>query len=175
MLGGRWPAGTKEWAVSLIAALTIPAAYAVASLKADPRQQNPFVYAGARGTDKRGDEMVFYYSKLPLGSDAFRQAVSSILERLDPRMNLNTEDIAIYFYDSLASAQAQNKSGAKYTVCPTRTARRRCRTREALTASATTRAFAERLDKASSTQNTSLPQDVRPLARRDAWRRAASL
>ena len=169
MLGGRWPVGTKEWAVSLIAALTIPAAYAVASLKADPRQQNPFVYAGARWADKRGDEMVFYYSKLPLGSDAFRQAASPILERLDPRMNLNTEDIAIYFYDSLASAQAQNKSGANYTVCLYQDGTATMWNPGSFDCFSNHESFSERLDKASSTQNTSLPQDVRLwLARRDA-------
>ncbi len=169
MLGGRWPVGTKEWAVSLIAALTIPAAYAVASLKADPRQQNPFVYAGAREADTRGDEMVFYYSKLPLGSDAFRQAASSVLERHDPRMNINTEDIAILFYDSLASAQAQDKRGAKYTVCLYQDGTATMWNPGSFDCFSKHESFSERLDKAFKTQDTSLPQDVRSwLARRDA-------
>jgi dihydrofolate reductase len=37
VFGGRSPQGSKEWLVSLIAVLVIPAAYTMASLKADPR------------------------------------------------------------------------------------------------------------------------------------------
>jgi hypothetical protein len=169
MLGGRWPDGTKEWAVSLIAALAIPAAYAVASLKADPRQQNPFVYAGERPADRRGDELVFYYSKLPLGSDAFRQAASTVLERHDPRMNMNAEDIAIHFFDSLTSAQAQNKNDAKYTVCLYQDGTATMWNPGSFDCFSNHESFSERLEKASNMQSKALPQDVRLwLARRDA-------
>jgi hypothetical protein len=61
--------------------------------------------------------LAFYYSKLPLGSDGFRQAAAAVLARHDPRNNLNAEDIAIYFFDSLAPAQTFSKSGAQFTVC----------------------------------------------------------
>lgn len=84
-------------------------------------------------------------------------------------MNLNTEDIAIYFYDSLASAQAQNKSGANYTVCLYQDGTATMWNPGSFDCFSNHESFSERLDKASSTQNTSLPQDVRLwLARRDA-------
>lgn len=168
-LGGRWPEGTKEWAGSLIMALAIPVAYAGVSLKADPRQQNPFVYAGERGTGRRGDEMVFYYSRLPLGSQAFRQAAAAVLERHDPRMNLNAEDIAIHFHDSLASAQAQNSSGAKYTVCLYQDGTATTWNPGSVDCFSNHESFSERREKAFSLQNQALPPDVRSwLARRDA-------
>jgi hypothetical protein len=168
-LGGRWPEGTKEWAVSLIAVLAIPAAYAMASLQADPRQRIPFVFAGERPSDRRGDETVFYYTKLPLGSDEFRRAASAVLERHDPRMNLNAEDIAIHFYDSLAAAQAQNRSGAKYTVCLYQDGTATTWNPGSFDCFSNHESFTERLEKASSRQDKALPQDVRLwLARRDA-------
>ena len=169
MVGGRWPEGTKEWAVSLIAALAIPAAYAMASLKADPRQQNPFVYAGARGTERRGDELAFYYSKLPLGSDEFRGAASALLERHDPRMNMTAEGIAIFFYDSLGSAQARDTSGAKYTVCLYQDGTATTWNPGRFDCFSNHESFSERLEKSFSLQSKALPQDVRLwLARRDA-------
>lgn len=168
-LGGRWPEGTKQWAGSLIMALAIPVAYAVVSLKTDPRQQNPFVYVGEHGTGRRGDEVVFYYSKLPLGSEAFRQAASAVLERHDPRMNLNAEDIAIHFYDSLASAQARNSSGAKYTVCLYQDGTATTWNPGSVDCFSGHESFSERREKAFSMQDKALPQDVRSwLARRDA-------
>ncbi|CAG0986121.1 hypothetical protein MTYP_02024 [Methylophilaceae bacterium] len=168
-LEGRWPEGAKEWAVSLIVALAIPAAYAAAALQADPRQQNPFVYAGARGADQRGDEMVFYYSKLPVGSDAFRQAASDVLAHHDPRMNVNAEDIALHFYDSLASAQAQDRSSAKYTVCLYQDGTAATWNPGSFDCFRDHESFSERFEGAFRAQDKSLPQDVRIwLARRDA-------
>ena len=168
-LGGRWPESTKEWAVSLIAALAIPAAYAMASLNADPRQQAPFVYAGARGTESRGDEMFFYYSKLPLGSDAFRQAALAVLEHRDPRMNMGAEDVAIHFYDSLGAAQAQDKRGAKYTVCLYQDGTPTTWNPGSFDCFSHHESFSERLEKSMSAQNRALPHEVRLwLARRDA-------
>lgn len=169
MLGGRWPQGTTEWLGSLIIALAIPAVYAVVALKADARQQNPFVYAGERGTGQRGDEMVFYYSKLPLGSEAFRQAAQALLERHDPRMNMNAEDIAIHFHDRLASAQAQDSAGAKYTVCLYQDGTATTWNPGSFDCFSGHESFSERREKAFSLQNKALPQDVRIwLARRDA-------
>lgn len=169
MLGGRWPEGTKEWSVSLLVALAIPAAYAVVSLKTDPRQQNPFVYVGERGTDQRGDERAFYYSKMPLESEAFRHAASAVLKRHDPRTNLNAEDVAIHFYDSLASAQGQDSNGAKYTVCLYQDGTATIWKPGNFDCFSNHESFSERREKAFNMQNKALPQDVRLwLARRDA-------
>ncbi len=169
MLGGRWPQGTKEWALSLITALAIPVVYAAVSLKADPRQQNPFVYVDERGTGRRGDEMAFYYSKLPLGSEAFRQAANVVLERHDPRMNMNAEDIAIHFYNSLASAQARNSSGANYTVCLYQDGTATTWNPGSFDCFSHHESFSERREKAFGMQDKALPLDVRVwLSRRDA-------
>lgn len=169
MLGGRWPEGRKEWAGSLMIALAIPAVFAAASLQADPRRQNPFVYAGELGTGQRGDEMAFYYSKLPLGSEAFRQATAAVLERHDPRVNINAEDIAIHFFDSLAAAQARNSSAAKYTVCLYQDGTATAWHPGSFDCFSGHESFSERREKAFSMQDKTLPPDVRSwLARRDA-------
>jgi hypothetical protein len=169
MLGGRWPEGSREWVGSLVIALAIPVVYAAAALQADPRQQNPFVYAGERSTGQRGDGMVFYYSKLPPGSEVFRQAARAVLERHDPRFNMNAEDIAIHFHDSLASAQAQNSSAAKYTVCLYQDGTATTWNPGNFDCFSKHESFSERREKAFSMQNKTLPQDVRAwLARRDA-------
>ncbi len=169
MAGGRWPAGMQEWAVSLLMPLAIPALYAATSLQADPRQRNPFVYTGTHAAETRGDARVFYYAKLPPGSDAFRQAAWAVLEQHDPRMNMNDEDIAIHFYDSLAAAQAQRQDRAAYTVCLYQDGTATAWHRGSADCFRDHESFSERLEKAFGAQDPSLPQDVRLwLARRGA-------
>nr|MBL8456380.1 hypothetical protein [Zoogloeaceae bacterium] len=158
---GRWPENMTEWVVSLVVALAVPAAYAGAALQADPRQHNPFVYGGAREGDRRGDEMVFYYSKLPLGSDAFRQAASAVLAQHDPRMNVNAEDIAIHFYDSFATAQAQDRRAAQYTVCLYQDGTATTWNAGSFDCFDMHESFSERFETAYKVQDASLPQDVR--------------
>jgi hypothetical protein len=169
MLGGRWPEGAKEWVGALLIALAIPAVYAAAALHTDPRQQNPFVYAGDRSAGQRGNEMAFYYAKLPPGSEGFRQAASAVLERHDPRGDMNAEDIAIHFYDSLAAAQSQDSSAAKYTICLYQDGTATTWNPGSVDCFSGHESFSERREKAFSLQNQALPQDVRLwLARRDA-------
>lgn len=168
-LGGRWPQGTREWALSLAAAVAVPLAYAAVSLQADPRQRDSFVYTGVRQSEQRSDESVFYYSKLPLGTDAFREAAAPVLARHDPRSSLNAEDIAIHFFDSMAAAQAYNQAAARYTVCLYQDGTPTTWNPGSVDCFAGHESFSERFEKASRSQNPQLPQDVRSwLGRRDA-------
>lgn len=168
-LGGRWPQGTREWALSLAAVVAVPLAYAAVSLQTDPRQRDAFVYTGARPSEQRGDESVFYYSKLPVGTDAFRQAAAPVLARHNPRSSLDAEDIAIYFFDNMAPAQAYNKAAARYTVCLYQDGTPTTWNSGSADCFAGHESFSERFEKASRGQNPQLPQDVRSwLGRRDA-------
>lgn len=169
VLEGRWPEGAKEWGVSLLIALAVPGLYAATALKADPRQKNPFVYTGSHNGDQRGDELVFYYSKLPTYSDAFRQTAAEVLSQHDPRMNMNSEDIAIHFFDSLAAAQSQRTGAADYTVCLYQDGTPTSWNPGSFDCFSDHESFSERFANAHATQDMSLPQDVRDyLARRDA-------
>ena len=103
---GRGPAGAQEWLACLALAIVVPALYAASSLQADPRQRSPFIDTGARSGPGRTDESVFIYSKLPIGTDAFRAAVQPLLAHHDPRRNVNTEDVALLFFDSLDAARS---------------------------------------------------------------------
>ncbi|MCW5621328.1 MAG: hypothetical protein KIS79_09515 [Burkholderiales bacterium] len=168
-LEGRWPEGAKEWAVSLLLALAVPSFYATTALKTDPRQNDPFVYAGSHDGYQRGDELVFYYSKLSTGSDAFRQNAPKVLSRHDPRMNMNSEDIAVHFFDSLAAAQSQRVSNADYTVCLYQDGTPTSWNPGSFDCFTDHESFSERFTKAHAAQDMSLPRDVRDyLARRDA-------
>lgn len=167
--GGRWPTGGKEWATSLALVLAIPLIYSAMSLQADPRQRNPLVHTGSRPGEVRGDESVFYYSKLPPSSDEFRQAASAVLERHDPRNNINVEDIAIHFFDSLASAQSQDSNRAVYTVCIYQDGTAASWYHGSADCFRDHESFSERLEAAYAAQDSGLPQDVRIwLARRAA-------
>lgn len=169
MFGGRSPQGGKEWLLSLIAVLLIPAAYSAASLKADRRQQNPFVHAGAAPTGNRGDERVFIYTKLPPGSAEFRQAASDVIAQYDPRSNINTEDIAVHFFDSLAPAQSRDYGAARYTVCLYQDGTPTTWNPGSFDCHAVHESFTERVEKVLAMQDRALPPDVRFwLARRDA-------
>jgi hypothetical protein len=166
--GGRSPQGRKEWSMSLIAVLVIPVAYSLASLKADPRQQRPFVHAGTVPTGNRGDESVFIYSKLPPGSAEFRQAAIDVMAQYDPRNNINAEDIAIHFFDSFASTQARDRGAARYTVCLYQDGTPATWNPGSFDCHASHESFTERVQKVLDTQDPALPRDVRFwLARRD--------
>lgn len=168
MFGGRSPQGGKEWLVSLVAVLVIPVTYSAVSLKTDRRQQNPFVHAGAVPTGNRGDERVFIYSKLPPGSAEFRQAATGVIAQYDPRSNINTEDIAVHFFDSLASAQSRDYGAARYTVCLYQDGTPTTWNPGSFDCHASHESFSDRLQKVLSTQDPALPPDVRFwLARRD--------
>jgi hypothetical protein len=167
--GGRWPRSLGGWALSLIAALAIPLSYAAVSLKADPRQKNPFVLAGSYPGQQRGDEMVFYYSKLSTGEKAFRHAAQAVVPRYDPRNNINTEDVAIYFFDSLAAAQARKPGAAGFTICLYQDGTPTVWSVGSVDCFGGHESFSERFEKASRGQSTTLPQEVRSwLGRREA-------
>ncbi|MGZ9030963.1 MAG: hypothetical protein ACXW2G_06295 [Burkholderiaceae bacterium] len=84
-------------------------------------------------------------------------------------MNMGAEDIAIHFYDSLASAQAQNRSGANNTVCLYQDGTATLWNPGSFDCFSNHESFSERLEKAFSVQNNALPHEVRLwLARRDA-------
>jgi len=90
-------------------------------------------------------------------------------ERHDPRSNVNSEDIAIHFFDSLASAQAQDRRGAKYTACIYQDGTATTWNPGSVDCFRDHESFSERYQKAFAMQDTGLPQDVRIwLGRRDA-------
>lgn len=168
-LGGRWPLGTREWGVSLAAVVALPLAYSIVSLETNPRRQDAFVYTGTREGPQRGDEMAFYYAKLPLGSDAFRQAATAVLARHDPSNNVNSEDIAVFFFDSLAPAQAFNPAEARHTVCLYQDGTATTWNPGRADCFSQHESFSERFEKASRSQSAQLPPDVRSwLGRRQA-------
>lgn len=115
--GGRWPEGARQWATCLLLVLALPGVYAATAMQVDPRGATPFVFTGARAGEQRGDESVFYYSALSTRSEAFREAALAVAQRHDPASNVNSEAIAVHFFDSLASAQSQLASDAGYTAC----------------------------------------------------------
>ncbi len=160
-LGARAPTNMPEWLLSLVVVLMLPLFCVQAVLQADPRQQATFVYGGSRGGEVRGDSLVFYFTKVPPSSADFNAALPELVARHDPISNINDEDIAIYLFDSLAAAQAQDASRASYTVCLYQDGSPMLRAPGRYDCFRLHETFSERVDLAYERQDAALPQDVR--------------
>ena len=166
---GRSPDGAKEWSVSLLLAIVVPALYAAASLQADPRQHQPFIYTRSVPGPGRTDETMLFYSRLPIGTEAFREAVRPLIMERDPRRGVNVEDAALLFFDSLEAAQQSRLDDARQTICLYEDGTPTAWHPGYADCFAGHESFSDRMAKTLAAQDTSLHVDVRVhLARRDA-------
>lgn len=166
---GRGPDGATEWSVSLLLAIVVPVLYTAWSLQADPRQRLPFVYAGSVHGPGRTDETILFYSRLPIGTEAFREAAGPLIEEWDPRRGVNVEDAALLFFDSLEAARQLRVDAARQTLCLYEDGTPMTWYPGHEDCFGDHESFSDRMARTLEVQDKSLPIDVRVhLARRDA-------
>ncbi len=166
---GRGPDGAKEWSVSLLLAIVVPVLYAAGSSQADPRQREPFMYTRSMHGPGRTDEAMLFYSRLPIGTEEFRQAARPLIRDRDPRRALNVEDAALLFFDSLDAAQQARLDEVRQTLCLYEDGTPMAWFQGHADCFAGHESFSDRMAKTLEAQDKSLPIDVRVhLARRDA-------
>jgi hypothetical protein len=117
LFGGRWPQGAKEWLLSLLVAVSIPALSAAAALKLDRSTGQPLLLTGTRPGPGRTDESIYVFTRQPVTAPAFRQAAAAFAEQWHPRNNINTEDVAVLFIPSLEAARRFDDRAAALTYC----------------------------------------------------------
>jgi hypothetical protein len=115
--GGRFAENGKEWALSLVAALVLPGIAAAGLQRLEPTRGQQFVYTAGKPGKVRGDDGYIVHTRIPVSSPGFRPAAEAFAQQWHPRDNINTEDIAVYFLESLPAAQVANESQALLTYC----------------------------------------------------------
>jgi hypothetical protein len=117
LFGGRWPQGAKEWLLSLLVTAAIPAVSAAAMLNLDRSTGQPFLLTGNRPGPGRTDESIYVFTQQPVAALAFRQAAAAFAAQWDPRNNVNTEAVAVFFIPSLEAARGYNDKATALTYC----------------------------------------------------------
>jgi len=94
------PVAAQGWPVAVLIAVVLPAGYIAVNL-AGLRSGEDFV-AGARlPGPERGDQRHWIYTSHSPDAAGFREAALAFVETWGPRRNVDSEDVAFYFTDSL--------------------------------------------------------------------------
>lgn len=167
--GGRGPITRREWCASLVIAVAMPVFCAAAWVQTDSRMRQPLTLVGTQPGPERANDSYIFHSRLPMDSDALREAGEKAAQDRDPRRSLYSEEVALLFFDSLEAARSMRLDAAKRTLCiyedgtpmAWHMGRADCFTQH--------ESFSDRVSKAFEARDRSLPVDVSAfLARRDA-------
>lgn len=115
--GGRWPSGAGEWAGALLVGVVVPLGVGSMWMKSEPRTVLKFFQAGSRPGPGRGTQEYFVHTRVPVGAATFRAGAAAFAEALDPRVDPNAEDVAVYFYERADAAGGQRPDAARATYC----------------------------------------------------------
>ncbi|MEZ5561232.1 MAG: hypothetical protein R3E86_22165 [Pseudomonadales bacterium] len=98
-------------------ALVIPGAYLLTSPAALPSGQAPFQWGRPIPTPERGDVAQFVFTRLPIDAPQFEAKARAFIGDRGPATDVNAEDMAFVFTDSLETAQAMGADAPLTTLC----------------------------------------------------------
>jgi hypothetical protein len=113
----RTPPPATAVGSSLAIALLLPVMFVTGALSNDHQLRDDFVVGQSWPQAQRGDEIRWVYTRLPVSDPAFRDAAAAFVEPLRPQHDVNSEDVAIYFTDSLDTARSVGRASALATLC----------------------------------------------------------
>ena len=148
--------------VARVAVITLPAiAYAALQITGSQRLDEPFMGGRPDVTDVRGDSARWVFTRLSPADPAFREQALAFAKDMGPEYNINYQDMALYFSDSLHLAREFADGEPLVTLClyedgtppAWHDGRGDCFSHH--------ENFAERLDRIHAEQPADLPTDVR--------------
>jgi hypothetical protein len=98
-------------------ATALPALYVASAVLADRHVDDPFVMGQSHYQAERGDEVRWVYVRLPVTDPTFRTAALAWAGGFRPEDDLNVEDVAFHFTDSLETARGSGRSTPLATLC----------------------------------------------------------
>jgi hypothetical protein len=113
----RTPSPASAVASSVFIALLLPALYVAGALSSDRHLQDRFVMGRSEYQPDRGDEVRWVYTRLAVTDAAFQDAALAFVDALRPQHDANSEDVAIFFTDSLDTARSVGNAAALTTLC----------------------------------------------------------
>ena len=98
--------------------IIVPAALYVGSDAAGlDRLKEPFQFGRPGYTETRGDGELWIYTRLQPDDPEFREQALSYVDEYRPDDDVNVDDVAVYFTDSLQAAKNHKESPALATLC----------------------------------------------------------
>jgi len=106
------------WPATLAIAVVPAALYVAVSLATSERLERDFVPGRPGYTEQRGDGIFWIYTRLAPDAPGFRAAAEAFMENMGPDQNVNVQDLAVYFTDSLHVAREFSSDGQPImTLC----------------------------------------------------------
>lgn len=109
---------TLRWPFKLSIALLPPLAAATMILATSPRLGEDFLHGRPGHLQQRGDSTFWVYTRLSPDAPGFRAAALAYVDDWRPERRANTQDLAVYFTDSLHTAREYDPDGEPLaTLC----------------------------------------------------------
>lgn len=113
----RRPIEIRGWVLTSLI-IIVPAAMYIGSDAAGlQRLSKPFQFGRPGFTETRGDGELWIYTRLKPDDPTFREQAALYIEQHRPGDNINYDDVAIYFTDSLQTAKRAEDGQALMTLC----------------------------------------------------------
>lgn len=117
LLTARWPHWSTlrdPWAAVL---LTLPLLGPVALALRSGLLSEPFLLGHMRPGQVRGDEVLMIYTRLDTQAADFPARAEAWADRYHPSRDMNVDDMALLFTDSLDAARRMETARARHTLC----------------------------------------------------------
>ena len=97
--------------------LGMPSLYVITAISGNKRLEEPFMHGITRPLPNRGDAIRYVYTRMSITDPAFRLKAREFVSDSLPEENVNVEDLAIYFTDSLDVARNHADGDVLKTLC----------------------------------------------------------
>lgn len=113
----RRPLEKQGWLMTSLVILVPAATYIGSDAAGLNRLKEPFQFGRPGFTETRGDGILWIYTRLPTDDPAFREQAGRYVEQHRPGDDINYDDVAVHFTDSLDAARDHRNTTALATLC----------------------------------------------------------
>ncbi len=113
----RRPLEKQGWVLTSLIILVPAAMYVGSDAAGLDRLKQPFQYGRPGFTETRGDGVLWIYTRMQPDDSAFREQALLFVEEHRPDDDINNDDVAVYFTDSLQIAKSHEDGAALVTLC----------------------------------------------------------
>ncbi len=113
----RRPLEKQGWMMTSLFILVPAAMYVGSDAAGLDRLKEPFQFGRQAYTETRGDAVVWVYTRLDPSTRSFRESALDFVEQFRPEQRSDTDDLAIYFTNSLQTARTGAEGHPVATLC----------------------------------------------------------
>lgn len=117
LVTARWPSWSRLRDPVAAVLLAFPLVAPIAMAARSGLVTEPFLMGHSRPGQVRGDEVLMIYTSLDMQAPDFQHRALTWADRYHPSRDLNADDTAVLFVDSLEAAQRMETTRARHTLC----------------------------------------------------------